>query len=111
MHHLDHCLLLHLTRMKAICNPEMCAKQPVTTCDSLGVLQHWTHQDFSLSRLSHPLQAVNNYDKEVFNGDPGYVVSVDAAARRVRVQFTSSGESPAAACFEQHFSDIAKCPA
>ena len=83
MHHLDHCLLLHLTRMKAICNPEMCAKQPVTTCDSLGVLQHWTHQDFSLSRLSHPLQAVNNYDKEVFNGDPGYVVSVDAAARRL----------------------------
>ena len=43
------------------------------------------------------MQAVNNYDKEVFNGDPGYVVSVDAAARRVKVQYPSSGESPAAA--------------
>ena len=37
------------------------------------------------------MQGVNNYDKEVFNGDPGYIVSVDAAARRVRVQYASSG--------------------
>ena len=39
------------------------------------------------------MQGVNNYDKEVFNGDPGYIVSVDAAARRVRVRYASSGES------------------
>ena len=48
-------------------------------------------------KSSRPMQAVNNYDKEVFNGDPGYVVSVDAAARRVKVQYPSSGESIVAA--------------
>ena len=41
--------------------------------------------------LPCPAQSVNNYDKEVFNGDPGYIMSVDAAARRVRVRYPSSG--------------------
>ncbi|KAK9822626.1 hypothetical protein WJX81_000268 [Elliptochloris bilobata] len=33
------------------------------------------------------IQATNNYDKDVFNGDAGFVVEVDAKARRVVVEF------------------------
>ena len=44
------------------------------------------------SSVSLPVQSVNNYDKEVFNGDPGYIMSVDAPARRVRVRYPSSGQ-------------------
>lgn len=44
------------------------------------------------------IQAVNNYDKDVYNGDPGYVTEIDPRARRVIVDYpsTSSGESPLA---------------
>ena len=44
------------------------------------------------SSVALPVQSVNNYDKEVFNGDPGYIMSVDAPARRVRVRYPSSGQ-------------------
>lgn len=39
------------------------------------------------------LQAVNNYDKDVYNGDPGYISEIDPKARRVVVNYpsTSSG--------------------
>ena len=33
------------------------------------------------------LQRVNNYDKEVFNGDIGQIVKVDATEREVTIQF------------------------
>ena len=46
----------------------------------------------TLIRCPCPAQSVNNYDKEVFNGDPGYILSVDAPARRVRVRYPSSGQ-------------------
>ena len=41
-------------------------------------------------------QATNNYDKDVFNGDAGFVAEVDAKARRVAVEFTplSRGARP-----------------
>ena len=32
-------------------------------------------------------QATNNYDKDVFNGDAGFVAEIDAKARRVVVEF------------------------
>ena len=44
------------------------------------------------SSVALPAQSVNNYDKEVFNGDPGYIMSVDAPARRVRVRYPLSGQ-------------------
>ena len=37
------------------------------------------------------LQTVNNYDKDVFNGDLGWVSGVDHAAGRVRVNFEETG--------------------
>lgn len=39
-------------------------------------------------------QSVNNYEKEVYNGDPGYITSVDPQARSVTVQYpcSSAGE-------------------
>ena len=37
------------------------------------------------------LQSVNNYDKDVFNGDLGWVVGVDHAAGRVTVSFEETG--------------------
>jgi exodeoxyribonuclease V alpha subunit len=33
------------------------------------------------------MQTKNDYDRDVFNGDLGFVVSVDVSARRLRVQF------------------------
>jgi hypothetical protein len=48
---------------------------------------------------------VNNYEKDVYNGDPGYVSEVDARARRVIVEFptASSGAviSHSLACRQQ----------
>ena len=61
----------------------------------LTAMRYFKCSGGSWPQLSLVMQAVNNYDKEVFNGDPGYIVSVDAAARRVTVQYPSSGESPA----------------
>ena len=42
-------------------------------------------------------QSVNNYEKEVYNGDPGYITAIDPQARSVTVQFpcSSAGEPPA----------------
>lgn len=42
------------------------------------------------------LQGVNNYEKEVYNGDPGHITAVDAQARRVTVHFrcSASGAQP-----------------
>ena len=37
------------------------------------------------------LQTVNNYDKDVFNGDLGWVTGVDLAAGRVTVNFDETG--------------------
>ena len=37
------------------------------------------------------LQTVNNYDKDVFNGDLGWVTRVDHAAGRVAVSFEETG--------------------
>ena len=37
------------------------------------------------------LQAVNNYDKDVFNGDLGWVAGVDHAAGRIAVSFEGTG--------------------
>ena len=37
------------------------------------------------------LQTVNNYDKDVFNGDPGWVTGVDHAAGRITVSFEETG--------------------
>lgn len=39
------------------------------------------------------MQAVNNYEKDVYNGDPGYISEIDPKARRVVVNYpsTSSG--------------------
>lgn len=44
------------------------------------------------------IQAVNNYDKDVYNGDSGYVTEIDPRARRVIVEYpsASSGDSPLA---------------
>ena len=36
------------------------------------------------------LQLVNNYDKDVFNGDQGYIVHVSPSEKRVVVEFSSS---------------------
>ncbi|CAL8469330.1 g8871 [Coccomyxa elongata] len=42
------------------------------------------------------MQAVNNYEKDVYNGDPGYISEIDPKARRVVVNYpsTSSGPKP-----------------
>ena len=37
------------------------------------------------------LQSVNNYDKDVFNGDLGWVTGVDHAAGRITVSFEDTG--------------------
>ena len=37
------------------------------------------------------LQSVNDYDKDVFNGDPGWVAWVDHAAGRITVNFEETG--------------------
>ena len=37
------------------------------------------------------LQTVNNYDKDVFNGDLGWVTGVDLAAGRIAVSFEETG--------------------
>ena len=37
------------------------------------------------------LQSVNNYDKDVFNGDLGWVTGVDHAAGRITVSFEETG--------------------
>ena len=37
------------------------------------------------------LQSVNNYDKDVFNGDLGWVIGVDHAAGRITVNFADVG--------------------
>ena len=37
------------------------------------------------------LQSVNNYDKDIFNGDLGWVAGVDHAAGRITVSFKESG--------------------
>ncbi len=37
------------------------------------------------------LQPVNNYDKDVFNGDLGWVTGVDHAAGRITVSFEETG--------------------
>ena len=37
------------------------------------------------------LQTINNYDKDVFNGDRGWVTGVDRAAGRVAVNFEDTG--------------------
>ena len=37
------------------------------------------------------LQTVNNYDKDVFNGDLGWVTAVDHAAGRIAVSFEDTG--------------------
>ena len=43
------------------------------------------------------MQATNNYDKDVFNGDAGFVAEIDAKARRVVVKFPplAQGAGPA----------------
>lgn len=33
------------------------------------------------------VQVINNYEREVFNGDPGFIVDASAADRRVTVEF------------------------
>jgi len=38
------------------------------------------------------VQAVNNYDKDVYNGDPGYITEIDARARRVVVDYPSASQ-------------------
>ena len=37
------------------------------------------------------LQTVNNYDKDVFNGDLGWVTAVDHTAGRIKVSFEETG--------------------
>ena len=36
------------------------------------------------------VQTINNYEHEVFNGDPGFVVDVNPKERRVKVEFAQT---------------------
>ncbi|BDA44925.1 probable recBCD enzyme subunit RecD at C-terminar half [Coccomyxa sp. Obi] len=40
------------------------------------------------------IQAVNNYEKDVYNGDPGYISEIDPKARRVIVSYPSTSSGP-----------------
>ena len=51
------------------------------------------------------VQTINNYEHEVFNGDPGFVVDVNPKERRVKVEFAQTdyfaiknGTSPQRVC-------------
>ena len=54
----------------------------------------WQHQiNRCLSGVTHAymMQTVNNYDRDVFNGDPGFVVDADPAKRQITVEFAAPG--------------------
>ena len=40
------------------------------------------------------MQVTNNYDKDVFNGDPGMVCSVDAPSATITVEFAQLSATP-----------------
>lgn len=50
------------------------------------------------------VQAVNNYEKDVYNGDPGYISEIDPKARRVIVNY------PSASSGSQSYPILYHCP-